>query len=98
MISPDVEKAIDAVDELNSLYYDCTKDEERLPFSFVYASYWMGIKYNDEVVWDDCDMAVNSTEITDEVGNYIGEDYETILDCITCRVKDIHKIVRKFKP
>jgi hypothetical protein len=50
------------------------------------------------VVWDDCDMAVNSTEITDEVGNYIGEEYEAILDCVTRRVKDIHKIVRKFKP
>lgn len=94
---PDMTQAIEAVDELNRLYYDFTKDEERLPFTFVYASYWMGIKYFDDVVWDDTDNDVNTKEIEDADGNHIGEERESILDCVTRRVKDIHKIIRKFK-
>lgn len=97
MICPDIIEAIEAVDSLNVDYYDATQDEERLPFDFVYATYWYGIKYFDETVWDDGDYGVDTKDIEDADGNCIGEEREPILDCVTRRVRLIQEITGRFK-
>lgn len=93
-------EAIACVEELNDLYYEQTKDEERMPFEFIYTNYWMGIKYFDETVWDDQDNDVDQINI-DPYQEFDDPDpdpiYEPILDCVKRRVKKIHEITREFK-
>ena len=97
MNSLDTKNAMECVEVLNTLYYEQTKDEERLPFSFVYTNFWKGIKYFDETVWDDCDYDTDTKDILDKEDNYIGQEVESIYDCVKRRVLEIHKITRKFK-
>lgn len=82
-----VEEAMEAVDTLNEEYYNQTADEERTPFSFIYAGWWMCIKYLDECIW------ANDSDERDYVGN--GE-YEPLLDCLKRRVRNIHCVLSKF--
>lgn len=84
-------EAMSVVSKFNDRYYHKTQDDTRLPFEFVYCDMWMGIKYNDEIVWDNQDYDVNSYEIDDE------EFQDTIEECVINRVIEIQNIFAKFK-
>lgn len=84
-------EAMATVSFMNSRFYDKTHDDTRLPFEFVYADYWMGIKYNNEIVWDNQDWDVNSYEIDGE------EVEDSIQECVINRVAEIICVFSKFK-
>lgn len=90
-------EAIKVVDDLNYLYFDLTKDEECVPFKFIYTPYWMGIEYGDTVVWDDQDNDVSSEEIFDEDDNWVRTETQSIIDKVQLEVLAIHSKLLKFK-
>jgi hypothetical protein len=89
-----INEATACVDELNNLYYDQTLDEEKVPFDFLYATHYMCIKYNDEIIWDNQDMPADYADPEDDDCDV----REPILDCVRKRVRHIHEIIRKFNP
>lgn len=88
-----IKEAIDVVDTLNDLWYEQTKDENTLPFTLVYATGWKGIKFMDEVVWDDQDNDCDYIDRSEDC-----ELKESILTCTKRRTEEFLKMFKKFKP
>lgn len=79
--------SIRTVDELNELYFQQTKDDTQTPFVFIYASDYMGIKFFEEMVWDNQD---NNVKYFDGIYRE-----ETIKECVIRNVKEFQKKIKK---
>lgn len=95
-----IEESINAIDTLNQDYYKSTKDENNIPFTLLYCGGYIDylcIKFDNEVLWDNQDFDRESHEIYDEDDNYIGDEFEPIIDCVIRRFKEYQKLITKVK-
>jgi hypothetical protein len=95
-----VDEIIIVVDHFNGKWFELTKDEERLPFEYVYASHWQGIKFFDDIIWDDEDYDVeykNNEALEGFFDTDPEPEYETIYECIERRVNAFTDLIRNFK-
>jgi hypothetical protein len=94
-MTPDqIKEACEVVDELNSLYFDQTEDENNVPFDFVYSTYWMGIKMFDVLLWDSEDYGAERIDNEDEEGD--DEMYESLYSCVMRRATELSVKMHKF--
>jgi hypothetical protein len=83
-----LKEAAEVVDFLNEEWYDQTKDDECLPFELIYFTHCMGIKFMDQLMWDDQDY---DREYIDD-----NDTYEPILTCVIRRTNKFLTLLRGF--
>lgn len=83
----EIKECMDVVDILNNEFYDKTKNEEVLPFAFLYATHFYGITYfqDSNFVWsseDDTRKYVYNEETRED------EFQEPLIDAVRRTVEE----------
>jgi hypothetical protein len=83
----EIKDCMDVVDILNNEFYDKTKNEELLPFAFLYATHFYGITYfqDSNFVWSSEDDT-RICRYNEETGE--DEDYEPLIDAVRRSVEE----------
>lgn len=87
-------EASDCVTKLNDRYFDCTNDEECLPFTVIIANPYIRVEFFDTLMWDNQDY---DGDYTKDLDGEETEEREPICTTVISRTKDFLKTLKKFK-
>jgi len=87
-------EAVNCVTKLNDIYFDCTNDEENLPFTVIIAEPYIRVEFLNILMWDNQDYDGDYTK--DEEGD-LTEDREPIYTTVIRRTKEFMKTLKKLK-
>jgi hypothetical protein len=87
----EIEELIDVVDKLNEKIENVNTENYVTPFSFIYATYFYGIKYNEEFIWSSED---DERKYMDELDEY--EDLYTFCIKEVLKICELNKKIYKL--